>query len=52
MNNFWITFIVTEAVGVAQAYVAVSNIKPGLKTALEGLIAAGQNVIAAIQAGV
>lgn len=52
MSSFWISFIITEAVGVAQAFVATSNIKPGIKAALENLIQAGTAAIAAIQAGV
>lgn len=49
MSTFWLSFIVTEAIGVAQAFISVSSIKPGLKTALENLITAGQGVIVAIQ---
>jgi hypothetical protein len=48
MSNFWLKFIITEAIGAAEAFVAVSNIKPALKTALEKLIADGQAVIASI----
>ena len=51
MTTFWLSFIVTEAVGVASAFVGVSSIKPGLKSALENLILAGQAVITAIQTG-
>ena len=51
MNTFWLTFIIQEAIGVAEAFVAISSIKPGLKAALENLIAAGNGVITAIQAG-
>lgn len=53
MNQFWITFVVTEAIGVAQAYVAVAvaNNRPNFKAALEGLINAGNAVIIALQAG-
>lgn len=51
MSTFWLSFIVTEAVGVAQAFVMISSIKPGLKAALEQLIASGQAVVAAIQSG-
>lgn len=51
MSTFWLSFIITEAVGVAQAFVMVSNIKPGLKAALEQLIVAGNGVVAAIQSG-
>ena len=51
MNTFWLTFIIQEAIGVAEAFVAISSIKPGLKAALENLIVAGNGVIAAIQAG-
>lgn len=51
MNTFWLNFIILEAVGVAQAFVQVSGIKPQLKMALENLITAGQGVTAAIQSG-
>ena len=51
MNTFWLQFVIVEAVGVAQAFVGVSNIKPGLKAALENLISAGQAVVLAIQTG-
>lgn len=51
MSTFWLSFIVTEAVGVAQAFISISSIKPGLKVALENLVAAGQAVVTAIQAG-
>lgn len=50
-KNFWLTFAVQEAVTVAQAFIEQSSIKPGLKAALENLIAAGQAVIATIQTG-
>ena len=52
MCTFWITFVIQEAIGIAQAFVAISSIKPGEKTALENLITAGQAAITAIQAGV
>ena len=48
MSNFWLKFIITEAIGAAEAFVQVSNLKPALKVALEKLIADGQVVIAAI----
>ena len=48
MSTFWIQFIITEAIGVAQAFVQLSTISPTLKAALESFIAAGQNVIAAL----
>lgn len=51
MSTFWISFIITEAVGVASAFVAISNLKPGLKAALEAFILSGNNVVAAIQSG-
>lgn len=51
MSTFWLNFIVLEAVGVASAFVQVANIRPGLKAALENLIAAGNGVVAAIQSG-
>lgn len=51
MTSFWLSFIVTEAVGVASAFISISNIKPGLKAALENLVLAGNAVIAAIQSG-
>lgn len=51
MTTFWLSFIVTEAIGVAQAFLSISNIKPGLKLALENLISSGQGVIQAIQSG-
>ena len=51
MSTFWLQFIITEAVGVAQAFIGMSGMKPGLKTALENLISSGQAVVAAIQSG-
>jgi hypothetical protein len=48
MSNFWLQFIIQEAIGVAEAFISMSTIKPALKTALEKLIADGQAVIAAI----
>lgn len=51
MTTFWLSFIVQEAIGVAAAYVQTANIKPGLKSALEQMILAGQGVAAAIQSG-
>jgi len=51
MNTFWLGFIIQEAIGVAQAFVAVSSIRPGLKNALEKLIISGQEAIIAIQTG-
>lgn len=51
MSTFWLSFIITEAVGVAAAFVQSSSIKPGLKAALENLIVSGNNVVAAIQSG-
>ena len=51
MSVFLVQLFVTEAVGIAQAFIGISNIKPGLKAALENLIVAGQAVIAAIQTG-
>lgn len=51
MSTFWLSFIITEAIGVAEAFVSISSIKPSLKTALINLIAAGQAVITAIQSG-
>ena len=51
MSTFWLSFIITEAIGVAEAFISLSSIKPGLKTALENLISAGQAVVTAIQSG-
>ncbi len=51
MSTFWLAFAINEAVGVAQVFVQTSNIKPGLKIALENLISAGQAVTLAIQSG-
>jgi hypothetical protein len=51
MATFWLNFAITEAIGVAQVFVENSKIKPGLKAALENLIAAGQGTLLAIQAG-
>jgi hypothetical protein len=50
-STFWIAFCITMVVSAAQAEVSQSNIKPGLKAALENLIAAGQQVTVAIQTG-
>lgn len=46
MSNFWLSFIITEAVGVAEAFVSISTVSPPLKAALENLITAGQAVVA------
>lgn len=51
MSTFWLNFIILEAVGVAEAFIQVSTIKPGLKAALQNLIVAGQQVQQAIQSG-
>jgi len=51
MGNFWLNFVIDEATAVAAAYVNSSTIKPGIKTALENFILAGQALTAAIQAG-
>ena len=51
MNSFWLSFAIQEAITVAQVFVQMSGIKPGLKAALENLITAGQSVVAAIQSG-
>ena len=51
MSTFWLSFIVTEAISVAEAFVQISSMRPGLKAALENLILAGQAVVAAIQSG-
>jgi hypothetical protein len=51
MNSFWLTFIITEAVGVAEAFVNASNLKPAVKAALEKFILAGTELLAAIQSG-
>ncbi len=50
MNSFWLTFIITEAVGVASAFVNASNLKPAVKAALEKFILAGNELVTAIQA--
>lgn len=45
MTNFWLSFAVEEAVGVAQAVVATSTtLSTAQKTALDNLITAGQQV--------
>ena len=44
-QNFWLTLAVEEAVLVAQGVLAVqTTLTPAQKTALESLIAAGQQV--------
>jgi hypothetical protein len=48
MKSFWLKFVIEEAIGIAEAFISISNIKPALKTALEKLITDGQAVIAAI----
>lgn len=45
MKTFWITFIVDEAIAVAQAFVGGSNLAPNVKAALESFIAAGQALL-------
>ena len=45
MKTFWITFIVDEAIAVAQAFVGGSNLAPNIKAALESFIAAGQALL-------
>ncbi len=51
MSTFWLQIVINEGIGVASAFVGVSNIKPGLKAALENLIAASQAVLLAIHGG-
>jgi hypothetical protein len=51
MSSFWLSFAIQEAVTMAQVFVQMSGIKPGLKAALENMIAAGQAVATAIQSG-
>jgi hypothetical protein len=45
MSNFWLTFAITEAITVAQAF-AASTTNQKLKIALDALVAAGQAVLA------
>ena len=49
--SFWLNFAIQEAITVAEAFINQANIKPGLKAALENLIAAGQAVIDAMHSG-
>ncbi len=51
MSTFWLSFIVTEAVGVASAFVTISSLPPGVKFSLENFIAAGQALILDLQIG-
>lgn len=48
MGNFWITFAISEAVSVVEAFVTSSKLSPAIKTILEELIAVGQKAIAAL----
>jgi len=48
MNTFWLNFIVTEAIGVAQAFLSMSGLSSELKTALSNLIESGHAVTGAI----
>ena len=50
-TTFWISFVVSEALGVAEAFIALSTIPPGIKAALTGFITAGNALITAIQVG-
>jgi hypothetical protein len=50
-NTFWLQFAIQEVVALAEAFIAVSTIPPGLKAALQKLIAAAAEVTAAIQSG-
>jgi hypothetical protein len=45
MTNFWLEFIVSEALAVAEAFVGLSTIPVPLKNALTQFIAAGEAVI-------
>lgn len=53
MSTFILQLVVTEAVGLAQAFiqVALSAKRPNLASALENLVAAGQATVLAISAG-
>jgi hypothetical protein len=44
MSNFWLTFAITEAITVAQAF-AASTTNQKLKIALDALVVAGQAVL-------
>lgn len=48
MSTFWITFVVNQALGVAQIFIGTSNLKPAMKAALAKFIAAGQALVAAL----
>lgn len=43
--------LVTELIFIGEALVATSTLSPGVKAALETLIADGQSLVIAIQAG-
>ena len=49
---FWLKLAIQGALELANEYVDSTNIKPGIKTALDDLITAGENALAAIQSGV
>jgi hypothetical protein len=49
MNTFWITFLVGQAVAVAQSFIATSGLKPAVKSALIKFIAAGQALANALR---
>ena len=52
MSTFWLNFIITEATGVATAYVDGAAVPPGIKSALETFIAAASALGLALKAGV
>jgi hypothetical protein len=49
MGNFWVQFAINEALTVAQAFLAGSNLNGATKAALGNFITAGQAVLAALK---
>jgi hypothetical protein len=51
MSSFWLQFIISEAISVAEAFVSLSTLPVGVKSALENFISAGQALVTALQLG-
>jgi hypothetical protein len=51
MSSFWLQFVISEAITIAEAFVSLSTLPPGIKTALENYITIGQALVTAIQLG-
>jgi hypothetical protein len=46
MSNFWIKFVINEALAVVGAFIGGSKLSPAQQTAAEALVTAGSNLLA------